>query len=77
MQFYYSGNDLAPFRPFLGLELSYNGIFIFQVLLETLAERINQIVKQLLWNIVKYLKPKKYNKRHKTEKYDRIVPLLI
>ena len=31
MQFYYRANDLAPFRPFLGLELLYNGIFIISL----------------------------------------------
>ena len=31
MQFYYRGDDLAPFWHFLGLELLYNGIFIISL----------------------------------------------
>ena len=36
MQFYYRGDDLAPFWHFLGLELLYNGIFI--ITLQVLSE---------------------------------------
>jgi hypothetical protein len=43
MQFYYRGDDLAPFRPFLGLELLYNRIFIItlHVLFQAMIKSYN------------------------------------
>ena len=39
MQFYYRGDDLAPFWHFLGLELLYNGIFIISL----------QVLSNMVW----------------------------